>query len=73
MRKLHIEATHNQHVHFCAKEAGERLFGTANDWLVFVEGGIENQGDRGQRTKGSRNVAPGLRGEAGLSNQLMEK
>ena len=44
---LHAIVAHHQNIELRPQVAIQRLFGMANDWLVFVEGGVEDQGDRG--------------------------
>ena len=42
---LHEEATHDQNIHLRTEEAIERFFGPADDWLIFVKGSVEHEGD----------------------------
>ena len=49
---FHEKVTENEDVHFGAEEAIERFFGATDDRFVFVEGGVEDEGDGGQRTEG---------------------
>ena len=41
----------DEHIHFRAQKTIERFFGAADDGFVFVEGGVEHEGDGGQRTE----------------------
>jgi hypothetical protein len=45
------EISNDKQVHLCAEKAIERFFGTADDWLVLVEGRVQHHGHGGQRSE----------------------